>query len=555
VKREAISFGRFSQKGKQEQGDSFRRQQAAYNRVCDRYKGLCQPSARFGFGSFFGLGESGFHGRHLKKGGSLRALLDKLKSGEINPHNVCLVVEAFDRLSRIEPDLAMQLLSDIVRSGCPVVVDSPDLWIEPSDLGGPKFILIAAMMQLAHAESKQKSVRVKGSWDTRKAHRTEKPVTTICPRWCRYHRGAFVLIPEKAAVVRRIFQLYIEGNGGQTIARILNDEQVPVLSGKPGRVWDQEAVRFILKSRTTIGEYQPQEFVEIGGKRKRKKTGSPVPNYYPAAVSNELFYRAQGCLMQRVRMTGRPEHNGMNLFKGILFDAMSKTTMNVKVQRVGERHYRYLVPSRSTKDGKDWCSIAYNLVEAGFLAFVEELKVDPIPPHSNQAEIEKEEGLIAELTGRLDRLNALDDLDDLIPLVRKTAEAKRAAEVRLELLRRQSHAQTVAESLDDFASFTQQYREHEEAGTLDRFHEMLRNKIRAVVTEMWCLIIAKNKRTKTAIVQVFLRSGGYRWFVVRTTGKKGGYLSSDPSAHIDPTTDLRVWHGQKRPCPQKRVAK
>ena len=157
----------------------------------------------------------------------------KLKSREIDPSKVCLVVEAFDRLSRIEPDLAMQLLSDIVRSGCPVVVDSPDLWIEREDLGGHKFILIAAMMQLAHSESKQKSVRVKASWDSRKTKRAERPVTTVCPRWCRFEIGRFVLIPEKAEIVRRIFQMYVDGKGGQMIARTLNDEQVPPLRAYP----------------------------------------------------------------------------------------------------------------------------------------------------------------------------------------------------------------------------------------------------------------------------------------------------------------------------------
>src|SRR5262245_23910422 len=138
MKREAISFGRFSSRP-QEKGDSVRRQEEAYRRVCEQFKDRCEPSARFGFGAFFGFGESGFHGRHLKKGGSLRALLDKMDSGEIDPSKVCLVVEAFDRLSRIEPDLAMRLLSDIVRRGCPVVVANNSMWIERESMGSANF--------------------------------------------------------------------------------------------------------------------------------------------------------------------------------------------------------------------------------------------------------------------------------------------------------------------------------------------------------------------------------------------------------------------------------
>ncbi len=78
--RDAISYGRFSSKGKQEEGDSMRRQKEAYERVCDRYKDRCRPSERYGFGAIFGRGESGYHGRHLGKGGSLAKFLDLIRS-------------------------------------------------------------------------------------------------------------------------------------------------------------------------------------------------------------------------------------------------------------------------------------------------------------------------------------------------------------------------------------------------------------------------------------------------------------------------------------------
>ena len=126
------------------------------------------------------------------------------------------------------------------------------------------------------------------------------------------------------------------------------------------------------------------------------------------------------------------------------------------------------------------------------------------------------------MTERLEKINAEEDLEVLMPLVRKTTATKKAAEARLEILRRASHEQAPREGIDDFAAFTRRYKEHEQAGTLDEFHEVLRNKIRSVVSEMWMLVIAKNKCTKTAAGQVFLRSGGHRWFVVKTTGKSGG---------------------------------
>lgn len=544
--REAISFGRFSAKGKQEQGDSVRRQQAAYERVCERYKDRCAPSTRYGFGSFFGRGESGFHARHLRKGGSLKVLLDKLQSGEIDPHKACIVVEAFDRLARVEPDLAMQLLSDIVRSGCPVVVDSPDLWIEPADLGGHKFLLIAAMLQLAHAESKQKSDRLTASWQARRASLGQRPATSVCPRWCRARAGKFVLVPDLAAVVRRIYELCVGGMGAQAIARVLNDEGVPVL--KPTKrnrgMWDLHAVNFILRTRTAIGEYQPRQFARVGGKRKLVDAGDPVRDYYPAAVDAELFYRAQGACDQRKVQTGRPPapHNGVNLFRGILFDADTRSSMTARTGRVAGRTYKYLVPSVAIKDGKGWASVPYALVEAAFLTFVKELTLDSAEANTVRARLQAEETLAAEVRARIDRLNAEEDLDVLLPLIRKLAANLKAAELRVEALRREQ-SQKPGDDVRHLQTLAHQWDEAEKAGleAFNSFKEVLRNKIGAVVSEMWAVSFRKNRSAQTILLQVFLRAGGCRWLAIKTTGRRGAYLGSAVAAFIDPATDLRGW--------------
>jgi DNA invertase Pin-like site-specific DNA recombinase len=529
MKREAISFGRFSSP-KQELGSSLERQKAAYEAVCERRAALVQPSTRYGFGTFFGKGESGFHGVHLKKGGSLRAFLNKIEGGEIDPTKTALVIEGFDRPGRLEPDLATRLLSDIIRSGCALAVYLPDVWIgNPDDLNGNNWFMVQSMIYLAHQESKQKAERGRAAW--KKRRQAKGKITNNLPRWIAWEGGRFVLIREKAAVIRRIFSLYCDGLGARLIARTLNEEGVPTLRGKG--VWDQEAVRFLLKSRTTIGEYQPKE--TAGG--KRTKAGEVRQNYYPAVVSEEVFYQAQGVISQRGGMRGRKEHNGINLFKGILFDARSKSTMNIKVDTFGGNRYRYLVPSRSCKDGSAWVSFSYDQIEAGFLAFVQELKVSPAKDDLS-AEMAAREAVIAECKARLEKLNGEEDLEDLLPVVRSLQKRRKEAEAALERLKERQAASP--DALDELNAFTQGYEEAAAAGKLMEWGERLRNKIRGVVSEMWVLILPTNQRTKTALVQVFLRQGGFHWFVVEAAGKKV-QLSSDPRPWVDPRRDLRLW--------------
>lgn len=532
MKREAISFGRFSS-AKQEEGDSLRRQRAAYERCCDRHKDRCEPSTRYGFGAFFGRGESGFSGRHLGKGGSLRALLDKLRSGEIDPKKTCVVVEAFDRLSRLEPDLAMQLISDIVRMGCPVVVDSPDLWLETADLGGHKFILIAAMLQLAHAESKQKSERLCEHWTAQRKRGGHG--SSICPRWCRQEKGGkFVLIPEKAAVVRRIFREYTNGSGDVVIALGLNMDHIPTLH-KKAKTWDKRAIQYIIKSRVVLGEYQPTTMVRADGKTKRVKEGQPVM-MYPPVISEELFARAQGSALERRRLP-KHERGVVNLFSGIMFDAVSGSVMYKKLTLSMGKAFYYLVPSECMRDNGSWASISYHLVEMAFVHFIRGLELRKVEDGSLQARIEAERSIVAKVNADLERISMEADIDSLIVLMRRLEATKKAAELRLAALEQEA-SRDGSEDLGRLQLLADQWDKAEEAGELEEFKEGLRNRIRSVVREIWIRIEAQTPRKKTVTLQVVLRDGTSRWLRLQT-GKDGYVMPIDGEPGTE--RDLKNW--------------
>jgi hypothetical protein len=112
---------------------------------------------------------------------------------------------------------------------------------------------------------------------------------TACPSWLvlSEDRSAFILLPERAEIVRRIFELSLTGLGCYTIARQLNEQKVPAF-GPSGR-WDQSTIHKMLASRATIGEHQPKDYQN----GKERPIGDPIPNYYPPVIDESLFIAVQ----------------------------------------------------------------------------------------------------------------------------------------------------------------------------------------------------------------------------------------------------------------------
>jgi len=135
-----------------------------------------------------------------------------------------------------------------------------------------------------------------------------------CPSWLGLteDRTAFVLIPERAEVVRKIFEMSASGLGGYTIAKELNAVGVPGF-GQSGK-WDQSTIHNMLRNRATLGEYQKKR--KLNGKETR--VGEPVPNYYPPVIDEDLFRAAQGARVENLACgRGRKGNDIANLFDGI----------------------------------------------------------------------------------------------------------------------------------------------------------------------------------------------------------------------------------------------
>jgi hypothetical protein len=137
---------------------------------------------------------------------------------------------------------------------------------------------------------------------------------SACPGWLKLSedRTSFVFLPDRAKIVRHIFELSIARLGGYTIAKQLNAKNVPPFGPSPK--WDQSTINNMLRNRATIGEHQPKRYKG----RTVSFDGDPIPDYYPAVIDEVLFDAAQRARQKNLASgRGRKGRLITNLFAGI----------------------------------------------------------------------------------------------------------------------------------------------------------------------------------------------------------------------------------------------
>lgn len=165
-----------------------------------------------------------------------------------------------------------------------------------------------------------------------------------------------VINEKEAEVVKRVFSLYLEGNGLTRIAQILTKDRVPVPGesrdiGKTKKTalyssWKQTTIRRILDNRVYLGELVQFKRRKINYKSKRRITVPEDERYickgtHEAIINEEEFNIVQGILKNNSSFKGT-KHD--YLFKGLLYCAecgarLNITYSNYALKKYGE--YRY----------------------------------------------------------------------------------------------------------------------------------------------------------------------------------------------------------------------
>lgn len=318
------SYLRFSTP-EQAKGDSRRRQEQLAQDYAQR-KGLELDDTL----NLRDSGLSAYSGANITEG-ALGVFLGAIKEGRIDKGSY-LLVESLDRLSRRKPREALSPFLDIINAGVTIVttIDGKEHSEDALDANGYSLFESLIKMGAAHEESHKKSVRLKAAWDNKKkeAVKEGKIVTSKTLGWLTVSDDGktFNPIPERVAIVKRIFQMCLDGYGQGKTADILQDEGVPTFTARAKR-WRESYIAKILNNRAVLGEYQPHTLIQAEGtgKKRRVVDGEPVPNYFPSIIEPSTFYAVQDIRQQRRVSTvkeptphaGRKGARFSNLFQGV----------------------------------------------------------------------------------------------------------------------------------------------------------------------------------------------------------------------------------------------
>ena len=357
----AYSYIRFSSAG-QADGASLSRQREA-SEAYAREHGLELDS------SLRDLGRSAFAGDHLVSG-ALGGFVAKIKDGTIARGSI-LIIEALDRLSRGEVLDAMELLTTIVNAGITVVtLEDQNVYSRETIKAQSHLIFVlVGKMQQAHDYSARLSSRVLDGKRKSRANKLEtgRPVSRMCPAWLRVvtddQGSRYEVIPERAAVIRSIFDDISNGIGRDRIVNRLNAERVPTFdragqglsSAKTGKGWHASYMIKLARNRALVGDFIPTEKNVATGK-KVQVAAAAILNHFPAVIERTLFER----INDNRKPAGRRGKVFRNVLMGLCRCVLCNSTMvlrhkgerrpNAVTRRVEQRTHTYLVCSAAARN-------------------------------------------------------------------------------------------------------------------------------------------------------------------------------------------------------------
>jgi hypothetical protein len=252
------------------------------------------------------------------------------------------------------------------------------------------------------------------------------------------------------------------------------------------------------------------------------------PEFYPAAITEEQWFRARAALSARRigrKGVGRKGEAVANLFGGLVRDAADGEVMHLHSYVVGNvpnRFRRALVSAGALRGeaGSTFTQLPYHLLENAFIRFVRELKPADFlggDRSHDEEELSILDGKRAELETRIAKAKARLDasgggVDALLDLL-----VKWDTELKGVKQQRETVASRLATHEADSLSGVQDLLDRlSGAGDAERaeLRERLKARIRQIVDSIWVLLWDVSSTIKSAEIAVNLRGGNTRSIAV-----------------------------------------
>lgn len=339
----AYAYTRFSS-AQQADGDSKRRQ--------DSLTSSWPDAPLYEIRNLHDAGISAYTGKNQTIG-QFGQFLTALRHGKLGAKPV-LLVENLDRISREELETAQTLFLEIISHGATIITLHNGKRYAKG-MGLVDIITALVEMDLAHQHSAKLSMRVKAAWEARKRSGEIIHNRSQSPSWLRLNveRTQFEPIPERVAVVRRMFEMAARGLGPDAIAKAFNLEGLPSWSRRKSGInaWRGTTIAKVLYRRSVLGEFDGRA------------------GYFGAGVIDAALW---GKINSRIRRKAQGRGKGIisesNLLRGFVVSGIDGSKMilrksGVKCRKTQKYVWHSYLVSNETISGRGSHCARYDLLE------------------------------------------------------------------------------------------------------------------------------------------------------------------------------------------------
>lgn len=263
-------------------------------------------------------------------------LLADCRAGKVD----LIITKSISRFARNTLTL-LQTVRELKALGVDVFFEEQNIHSLSSD--GELILTILA----SYAQEESRSVSENQKWRIKRNFENGKPWNGTMLGY-RYENGTLVVHPQEAAVVRQIFDSYLEGLGPEAIAKALNAKSIP---SRFGNAWSRSSIVRVLKNYTYTGNLLLQTtYRDNHLTKRRQQNNGQLPKYHIEDAHEKIIslrqFNAVQEEMRRRAETYKPTYVPKNTYP-----------FAGKLVCVGcGKHYRRKV----TATGPTWICPTYN---------------------------------------------------------------------------------------------------------------------------------------------------------------------------------------------------
>ena len=262
-------------------------------------------------------------------------LLADCKSGKVNH----IITKSVSRFARNTVTL-LETVRELKNMGISVYFEEQNINTMTAD----GELMLTILASYAQAESLSASENQK--WRVRQNFEEGKPWRGYMLGY-RYKDGEYVIVPEEAEIVKRIYADFLTGKGIEAIMKSLNESGVLT---QQGFTWHRSAVMRILRNYTYTGNLLLQtKYRENHLTKKTLVNHGELPQYHAtdtheAIIDMATFEAVQSEIARRAEKYTKPHKSKEYPFSGIMTCAICG------------KHYR----RKTTPTGPVWICSTYN---------------------------------------------------------------------------------------------------------------------------------------------------------------------------------------------------